>query len=414
MVLPNTCQAGRERQWLVLIVLGGLALRFAAILLFPHAPESDELAYQAMAINMVQGQGAIDNLGNRAMYNVGYPAFILAPVFYLFGENLFAVRLAHMLCGGITIVLCYLVAKQAGAGKSGRLLAAGAWSLYLPSSVYGVYLAKENLMIPLMMGLVWCMLRLLAAPALRLALACGALFGLLALIGNAALALGGAALFAFAAMPAAWPRKCTYLLLMALAAALIATPWMARNMAVLGAPVLNTNGGFNLYLGNNPKATGWFVSISETPRALTWEALRKEGEVFASETLKNDAVQWIKDHPDRFAMLALKKMVYFWVPPVHEGKGNVSAMEKLVRAVWAIQFIALVLAAVAGLLMRSLHTRQTLILWLAVAGYTAVHMLFYVIFRYREPIMPIVAVMAALAMDAVLTKWRTRQAASPR
>lgn len=406
MAVSNTGQPGRDWRWLALIVVGGLALRLAAIVLFPHTPESDELAYHSMAVAMAHGRAVIDNMGNHAMYNVGYPAFILAPVYYLFGENLLVVRLMNMLCGGATIVLCYLVAAQAGAGRLGRLLAAAVWALYLPSAVYGVYLAKENLMIPLMMGLIWCVLRLVAAPALRLALGCGALFGLLALTGNAALALGGAALFALAVAPAPWPAKLKYAVAMGVAAAVFAVPWMARNMAVLGAPVLNTNGGFNLYLGNNPTATGWFVSIKDTPRGPGWEALRKEGEVQASETLRADAVQWIKTHPAEFASLALKKMVYFWLPPVHEGKGQVSAMERLVRLVWAIQFILMAAAAAAGVLLRPLHNRKVLILWLAVGGYTAVHMLFYVIFRYREPIMPIVGVMAALAIEAAVARWR--------
>ena len=33
----------------------------------------------------------------------------------------------------------------------------------------------------------------------------------------------------------------------------VITPWTMRNWAVLGQPVLiSTNGGFNLYMGNNP------------------------------------------------------------------------------------------------------------------------------------------------------------------
>jgi hypothetical protein len=57
----------------------------------------------------------------------------------------------------------------------------------------------------------------------------------------------------------------------------------------------------------------------------------------------------------------------------------------MVRAVWAIQFVALAAAALASIAIRRLRNRQMAVLWLAVVSYTGVHMLFYVIFRYREP-----------------------------
>ncbi|MDD2761180.1 MAG: hypothetical protein PHH11_12915, partial [Methylomonas sp.] len=141
-------------------------------------------------------------------------------------------------------------------------------------------------------------------------------------------------------------------------------------------------------------------SIADTPRGATWEKLRKTGEVQASETLKREAISWAKAHPTEFVTLALKKAIYFWVPPFHEGKGQQSSAEKLVRVLWAIQFVILTLAALGTLLIRKLRNRQLAILWLAVVCYTAVHMLFYVIFRYREPIMPIIGVIAALAIEA--------------
>ncbi len=109
---------------MVVIVGVGLFLRAAAIAVLKHEPESDELAYLSMALNLVEGKGVIDGMGNHAMYNVGYPLFILGPIFYFLGENLYVARLSNMLLGGLSIGVCYLIAKEAGAGRLGRLFAA--------------------------------------------------------------------------------------------------------------------------------------------------------------------------------------------------------------------------------------------------------------------------------------------------
>jgi 4-amino-4-deoxy-L-arabinose transferase-like glycosyltransferase len=400
---------GQELKWLLAIVAIGLALRFAAIATFSHAPESDELGYQSMAVNLLRGNGIVDGLGNRAMMNVGYPLFVLAPVFAFFGENLYAVRAVNAVLGGVAIALCYAIAKEAGAGKAGRLLAAGMWALYLPSSVYTVYLLKENLLTPLMLGTIWFALRLAGKPSYLYALGCGSLFGLLALTGNAALVLAAPAAFALVLGSGTLGRRWRLALLICVSSMLVAGPWVARNMHVLGAPVLNTNGGFNLYLGNNPAATGMFVSIATTPRGDSWEELRKLGEVRASEILRDEAVGWIRGHPSEFVALALKKAVYFWTPPFHEGKGQPSRGETTIRALWAVQYLVIAAGAIGSLLVKRLWSRHVILLWLAIASYTAVHMLFYVIFRYREPVMPLVCVLAALTFERALAtlprKW---------
>ncbi|MDN2705946.1 glycosyltransferase family 39 protein [Janthinobacterium sp. SUN100] len=407
----HDAQQQRDWLWLAIIAGIGLALRAAAIAGFQHVPEGDELAYRSMALNLLGGNGIVDSMGNRAMYNVGYPLLILAPVFFLFGNDLLAVRLVNMCLGGAAIVLCYLVAREAGAGRSGRLIAAAAWALYLPGGIYGIYLAKENLMIPLMLGVMWCALRLARQPSKSVATGCGVLFGLLALTGNAALSLLAVLAWALLLSPASTARRASLAMLALSAALVISSPWLLRNMQVIGAPVLNTNGGFNLYLGNNPAATGMFISISETPRGPTWDALRKTGEVQASETLKQEAISWAKAHPAAFLALAAKKAAYFWAPPLHAGKGNQSSAEKLVRLLWAIQFLLLIAGAIGTVLMPRLRNRQVALLWLALACYTGVHMLFYVIFRYREPMMPVLAVMTGLVLESLVAA--RRQAVHP-
>lgn len=388
--------------WLLLITVAGLTLRFLTINFYDHVPESDELAYQSMALNLVAGHGIVDFMGNHAMFNVGYPLFILAPVFALFGNDVYAARVINVLLGGVSILLCYGVAKEGGAGRIGRLLASGMWAFYLPASVYAVYLLKENLLIPTMLGVIWCMLRLLKKPSYSTALYCGFLFGLLALTGNSALALALPAIMAIWLAPSDFSRKLRTLAIIFLSASLVAVPWIIRNTHVLGAPVLNTNGGFNLYLGNNPAATGMFMSIRDTPRGPTWESMRKEGEVESSETLKRDAIEWIREHPFEFFGLAFKKAMLFWTPPVHEGKGQASKAEFVARIIWNIEFIVLVAGAIGSLF---LINRQIGILWTTIVVYTAVHMLFFVLFRYREPIMPCLCVLTAVSFEYLILRW---------
>lgn len=193
----------------------------------------------------------------------------------------------------------------------------------------------------------------------------------------------------------------------AMVACLVTMPWLVRNDHVLGAPVLNTNGGFNLYIGNNPTATGEFVSIHDTPRGATWEKLRTQGEIFASETLKHDAVDWMVDHPAQVARLAVKKFLLFWAPPLHDGEGPSSPLEKLIRMVWALQYMALFILALATLTQHASRNDRTTVLWLALVFYSAVHMLFYVMFRYREPIMPLLCILAAIGVERWITQRRT-------
>ena len=388
---------------LMAIVAVGIVFRVAAIAGFNHSPQSDELAYQSMALNLISGNGIIDNMGNYAMYNVGYPLLVLSPAFIIFGEHLLVAKLANLILGVVSIFLCYLTAKEAGAGRLGRLLAAAAWAIYLPASVYGVYLAKENLMTPLMLGVIWCALRLTKDPTWKISVICGVLFGLLALTGSAALALVFLVLLALILCKISFSQRLGLGMLILLVAMVVTTPWLARNWRVIGAPVLNTNGGFNLYLGNNPAATGWFVSIADTPRGPTWNELRLSGEVQASEILKQEAVSWIKEHPSEFLLLAFKKAVYLWMPPFHEGKGQGSTAETVIRIMWLTQFLILVAVAIASLVLLPLKNSQLAILWLAIASYTMLHMLFYIIFRYREPIMPVVVIIAGLAVEFFIT-----------
>ena len=64
-------------------------------------------------------------------------------------------------------------------------------------------------MVPLMLGVMWCALRLAKEPSSKVAAGCGVLFGLLALTGNAALSLAGVVMLALIFAPASVKQRMT-------------------------------------------------------------------------------------------------------------------------------------------------------------------------------------------------------------
>jgi hypothetical protein len=390
-----------EGRYLVGILIVGLVLRVLTGIVLEAQPESDYAGYQAMALNFIDGKGIIDTENNRAFLSVGYPLFILIPIFSLFSKSLLAAEVANSALGVVSIILCHKIAKEAGAGQIGRLLAALTLTLYLPSWVYAGYLAKENLMTPLMLGILWCGLRLAKKQSLSVAAICGGLFGLMAMTGTSALSLVATTLCGLVFTPANIRRKLTMVAIIIATAIVVTAPWIGRNYQILGSPVINTNGGFNLYLGNNPAANGYFVSIADTPAAPKWKALLKVGEVHASNSLREDAISWIKEHPTEFVILSFKKAALFWMPPIHNGKDQGSLKETVIRMMWLLQFIVLVLGAIGTILFPRLRTRYIAIVWLGIVSYTSIHMLFYVIFRYREPVMPFLCILTGLTLEHV-------------
>lgn len=398
-----------EARWLALLVGAALLVRLAAVLYLDFPVESDAASYRAMAINLLAGHGIVDDMGNRAMYNVGYPLFVLAPVFALTGNSLLAAQLANVLLGGLTVWLVWRLTKRVSAVPWAAALAAGLYAAYVPAWLQCEYLSKENLMTPLVVALAWSAVSIAASPRRISIIVAGTLLGALALVGSAALAFIPAILVAIYLGTRQLARTAVLGAAVAVVALLVVAPWMARNHVVLGAPVLNTNGGFNLYLGNNPAATGMFVSISDTPMGAQWAKLRTQGEVFASSVLRDEAVAWIAADPLRFALLGAKKVGIFWTPPVHEGEGSGSAFESFMRAVWLLEFLLIVVGAVLGLVIQGGRSKATAVLWLMVLGYTTLHAFFYVIFRYREPLLPLMCVSAGLTCASAFQWARVRR-----
>jgi len=83
-------------------------------------------------------------------------------------------------------------------------------------------------------------------------------------------------------------------------------PWVIRNYKVLSAPVISTNGGQNLYIGNSAEATGSYFEIASSNYPATAD------EVVINKHLSQQAKSFIISHPVAVIKKIPKKIAYLF------------------------------------------------------------------------------------------------------
>jgi 4-amino-4-deoxy-L-arabinose transferase-like glycosyltransferase len=184
----------------------------------------------------------------------------------------------------------------------------------------------------------------------------------------------------------------------AVMACLIA-PWTVRNyFAFHDFALLNTSAGFAFFWGNHPIYGTEFIPIldSETYGELIPDSVRGLNEVKMERALMDLGVGFVRDDPQRYALLCLsraKEYFKFW--PSEES----SRLSNLIRVTSFGLLLPLALLGVAseraaaGKGPGDLRTIQ--LLYLFAAFYTVIHLLTWTLVRYRLPVDAVLAVFAA-------------------
>ena len=386
------------------LLLLALAIRLAAHFALPQPLQSDGLAYFTLAQHLAAGQWPVDNLGQHAFYSIGYP-LVLAPFFALLGASAnvaFAVNLGLALLAGWLVVL---VARACDLPGTARQLALLGYALWLPGVWNCTLVARENLSTPLLLLVVWLALRLSKAPTVRTAALAGLAWGAALLAGTSALPLVAAPLLAIG-MATGWRARAMVAPVLALlaAAALVLAPWGLATRAMLGHATLSTNSGFNLYIGNNDAATGRFVSIAATPVGPQWQAMRARlGEMGATDDLGRRAIAWIQANPAQAARLSVVKLGLFWAPNLPDSNDfALSRAVTFVRVFEVIQYLLFLTLAALGIVRSGIARRPLGVVLIAIGGFWALHGAAYIIERYRDPVMPLLIVLAAATLTHIV------------
>jgi 4-amino-4-deoxy-L-arabinose transferase-like glycosyltransferase len=432
-----------RRAAMALILLAALLFRLlylgqVASLPFFDQPVGDSAVYLERAAAILEGRLLPE--GSFFYGSVLYP-YLLAFTLFLPGGSLYLVCLLQVLAGTL---LAYVIGRLARRlyGRPAGLTAAALAALYGPfafleADILGVVWGLLSLSAGLLWTVRWAGIgasegepRRWRAAYLLLA---GLAFGLAAAERPNLLLL-----IPVAAAWVGWPRRpglsssggspgpstgaLAALLIFVGGAVLALSPVAALNRAASGRwSLLTTSGGINLYIGNNPRATGTFDepwSASEPRFTARHTDLEEASLLMASRLTGEDlspeeasafwagrAVGWIRGHPGRFAELSLRKAALLLSAVEFPNHLNYEFVRGLCGMLWTmpIGFGAVAPLAVVGIGVGLLDPRRRpgTILLAAVATGVAVSVIpFFVADRYRAPLMP--SLLAAAGAGAVV------------
>jgi 4-amino-4-deoxy-L-arabinose transferase-like glycosyltransferase len=331
----------------VLLVVGlAIASRLALLVWLPMAPLNEiavsgdgDTRYYVRLARHLESHGEYAQGHLRAYMPPGYPAF-LSGLLKLGGDSR-SIQVVQNLLYVVAVLMLGALASR----RRGWLTGALAATLALASPIWLLLPQRalsETLFVALVALGIFMALSGGTPPAFGLALLGGVGFGLAALVREMGLLLGGI----LAVVVGAWAwregRR-------ARAAALAATvllgtvipvlPWTARNYSVLGQIVpISTNGPINLYIGNNPEATGVYIWRLPPEGQAVWNR-QDEGrsnELFTSGLAGREALAHIRANPGRTLALVPDKLWALWGPPValHSGFGVGALARFAAAALW--------------------------------------------------------------------------------
>jgi 4-amino-4-deoxy-L-arabinose transferase-like glycosyltransferase len=423
---------GQRRIWLrrlrgagteIVLICLGCALRLWWALSVAPIQVSDARWYSHAALALAAGQGYQNEGLPTAYYPVGYPA-TLAIFYSFFGSAAAVPRVANVVFALGTLLSLFALARAVTGSRLAATLALLAFTLYPADIAYtSVSLSQMLFNSFALMGCALCLGRLW--PTTRGLLLGGALLACATLTRHQGAALPLLVIVAWLLQREHRPRWAHALLLSLVFVAALA-PWTIRNAVAFGAFVpISTNGGINLYIGNNAGARGRYRFLPSMKAQLNESLMgsRRGGrnEVLVDRRAAQLAWRYIYAHPQATVELWQAKFQHlygdddaafgYWTRKL-SNEQQVLRVRQARRLDTIYYRLLLGLGGVGAMLaaweLCSGRRRLESLLWLpasVIAVFTALHLLTFGDPSYHHPMMPWVAIYAGYAV-AVASRCR--------
>jgi 4-amino-4-deoxy-L-arabinose transferase-like glycosyltransferase len=410
-----TQMIGQQRRVLLFIVLASFFLRLTLVFALrtyniPSEQDHFLFAYETgrVARSLAEGRGFSSPFpmpsGPTALLPPGYP-MVLAGIFTIFGvytpSSAAAALILNCLFAALTSIPLFMLGAELFHPAAG-LIAAALFALYPPSIWHSVSTIWDTNLFTL--GLAASALAIHRATLTMQArqwAAAGAMIALTSLVNPAGLSFFGLALAwaAFrnrrdAARALKGPAAATA------AAGLVFAPWVVRNYAVFGEPVLRSGLALELKLGNDAV---WNYDHPSFSRA-EFSRYERLGEFQYMAACWTDAVSVIRRDPQAYAAAVARRTWRFWTgifAPDRLNYDHRPAWRRLATNVLNFACLSLAIAGLATALHRGYRVG---LLALMFAAFPAVYYFTRVCERYRFPMDPYLLLLCSFALYCVIER----------
>ncbi len=454
----STPQPKRFAWMIAAIVVIGITARMGVIALWPDKLLADTDAYLAYANSWVE-TGTFGYEGRPTAYRPpGYP-WLLS----LFGPPSFAwIAIINVLSGAGTIVLVWLTARRLGMTATASALSAALIAIDPLLVLYSGQAMTESLCTFESALLLWLIANVallnssdrdLSASTHRMwlwSITTGVVLGLSILTRPTFLVFGALLVISIAAMrvisrrpnkqsPPSPPRgtdrnqtagdrggegrgeglalrPSSQLILFIIGMAIPVGTWGVRNQMYLGSPVITTtHGGYTLILGNNE---AFYEEVVDQPIGIVWDGSHGGGqqawaddvnrsladrglmsEVERDQALRQEAVTTIRTNPGRFTRACGLRLLRFWsvVPSADASNGLPTLVTVAVAGFYVLWWLLCVAGCRATFRKRALALLPSLLL---IVSFMSLHLVYWTNARMRAPVLPALALLAAMAVSA--------------
>ena len=403
---------------LTVVFLVALAIRLTHLWQLREAPffvhlMGDSRGYDEWAQQVAAG----DWLGTGVFYQAPLYPYVIGTLYALFGRSLLFVRVVQAIIGAGS---CALIAaagmkwfgRRSGV-FSGLLLAA-----YAPAIFFDA-LIQKSVLDGLLVSALLLALAVRRNSGVGRAVIDGVLVGLLALSRENAIALLPVVVITV------WDRsrRLTAPLIVVGATALVLAPVAIRNLVVGGELHLTTSQlGPNFYIGNSAAATGKYVPLVPERGSFLFE--RQDATDVAEASLGrrlrpsevsrywlDRGLDWIRSDPGAWLRLTGRKALL-----VVNGTEVVDTEDIATHAEWSfplrvsarlLHFGIVAPLAFLGMWITRRRWRDLWPLYAFVGIFALSVIAFYVLDRYRYPLVPVLMLFAGVGLHEVVTYWKT-------
>ncbi len=403
---------------LLTVMVIAVAVRVAYLLAYSAIPEWDQLTvdncyHHNWAISMLEGSA----LGGTTYFRAPFYVYCLTTLYGLFGVSLWAARIFGLIVGLASVFMTIRIGTDLFDRRAG-LLAGLIHALYPVCLYFELELLLDPLFALLLQLALYFALRWSDKHHTKQILLSGLFLGLAAITRPTALIYLPLGIFMIILMRDRARSMIRPMAAFAAAALLVITPITIRNISVAFDPVLiSSQGGINLYIGNNDVADG-ISAVMPEPLGFNWRIQQithiaesdqdrqlKPGEVSSYWT--SHALSWMSDNPGTFVGLYFKKLYYNLSDREISNNRNLDIFfSKLSLLNYnPLSFGLIIALSAAGLILGWRKNRKVRILVLLIVAYVVVASLFFFNSRFRFPLLPFYFVLAAGGLTLLISIW---------